>query len=120
MSSSETHRVDFMCVRKFSPWHELDPTTESDYYINAVIEVPVGNKRKFEVDTMEGFNSIRPDIIDGKIRMLEYSGDGDPDNIFQFNGMPHAYGMIPRTFEDPRHREMCKVAIIGKENKFKV
>lgn len=42
-----------------------------------------------------------------------YKGDGDPNNIHNFNGMPHAYGMIPRTFEDPTHKEVVPVAVIG-------
>jgi inorganic pyrophosphatase len=42
-----------------------------------------------------------------------YKGDGDPNNIHNFDGMPHAYGMIPRTFEDPTHKMVVPVAVIG-------
>jgi len=68
---------------------------------------------------MEDFNSIKPDMKDGKIRLLQYSGNGDPNNKFNFDGMPHAYGMIPRTFEDPDHKEICNVAVIGNSSQFK-
>lgn len=115
----EHQRVEFMSVQRYSPWHDIDSTTESEHYVNAVIEIPVGTKRKFEVATMEDFNSIKPDMKDGKIRLLQYSGDGDPNNRFRFNGMPHAYGMIPRTFEDPQHKEICTVAVIGQPNQTK-
>lgn len=97
-------RVEFVKVQKYSPWHDIDPDTDSASYVNAVIEICVGSKRKFEVATKEEFNSIKPDMQDGKIRMLEYKGDGDESNKFAFDGMPFAYGMIPRTFEDPSHK----------------
>jgi len=108
-------RVEFVKVQKYSPWHDIDPDTDSASYYNAVIEITVGSKRKFEVATKEDFNSIKPDMQDGKIRMLEYKGDGDESNKFSFNGMPFAYGMIPRTFEDPTHKQKCKVSVIGEE-----
>lgn len=98
-------RVEFVKVQKYSPWHDIDPDTDSASYVNAVIEIAVGSKRKFEVATKEEFNSIKPDMQDGKIRMLEYQGDGDESNKFSFSGMPFAYGMIPRTFEDPMHKD---------------
>lgn len=101
---------------KYSPWHDVDPSTENENYINCIIEIPVGSKRKFEVATQEDFNSIKPDMKDGKVRKLEYKGNGDPNNKFNFNGMPHAYGMIPRTFEDPTHKENVSVSIIGETN----
>jgi len=104
-------------MQKYSPWHDVDPSTESSNYINCVIEIPVGGKKKFEVATKEDFNSIKPDMKDGKVRTLEYRGDGDPNNRFNFNGMPHAYGMIPRTFEDPSHKETVPVSVIGESQK---
>jgi len=100
-------------MQKYSPWHDVDPSTDVPNFINCVIEIPSGGKKKFEVATKEDFNSIKPDMKDGKVRTLEYRGDGDPNNIFNFNGMPHAYGMIPRTFEDPGHKETVPISIIG-------
>ena len=47
------------------------------------------------------------------MRKLRYDGKGDPNNQFEFNGMPHAYGMIPRTFEDPLHKEVVTTTRIG-------
>lgn len=112
----EDQRVEFVRMQKYSPWHDVDPSCENDNYVNCVIEITVGSKRKFEVATKEDFNSIKPDMKDGKVRKLEYKGDGDANNKFNFNGMPHAYGMIPRTFEDPTHKEVVTVSVIG-ENK---
>jgi len=116
----EDQRVEFVKMQKYSPWHDVDPTCENENYINCVIEITVGSKRKFEVATKEDFNSIKPDMKDGKIRKLEYRGDGDPNNIFNFNGMPHAYGMIPRTFEDPTHKEVVAVSVIGESKSEKI
>jgi inorganic pyrophosphatase len=55
-------------MEKYSPWHDVDPTCENENYINCVIEIAVGSKRKFEVATNEDFNSIKPDMKDGKVR----------------------------------------------------
>ena len=106
-------RVEFLAVQKYSPWHDVDPSTDSPSYINCVIEIVAGTKTKYEVATKEDFNSIAPDVKDGKVRTLEYRGDGDPSKDFKFSGMPHAYGMIPRTFEDPSHKETVPVSVIG-------
>lgn len=65
-------RVEFVKMQKYSPWHDVDPSTESPSYINCVIEIPVGGKKKFEVATKEDFNSIKPDMKDGKVRTLMY------------------------------------------------
>ena len=39
-------RVEFVRMQKYSPWHDVDPSTESSSYINCVIEIPVGGKKK--------------------------------------------------------------------------
>ena len=70
-----------------------------------MIEIEAGTKIKYEVATKEKFNSIAPDVKDGKVRTLEYTGDGDVSNQFYFSGIPHAYGMVPKTYEDPSLRE---------------
>ena len=49
--------------------------------------------------------------------MLEYKGDGDSENLFKFSGMPHAYGMIPQTFEDPKHTDIVSITKIGESKK---
>ena len=42
-----------------------------------------------------------------------YDGKGDEEKEYKFKGMPHAYGMIPRTFEDPQDVEKVMVHVIG-------
>lgn len=94
--------MDFMRVQKYSPWHDVESLTDSEHYVNAIVEIPRGTQEKFEVSTKEDWNSIKQDLVeDGSLRKLRYDGKGDPKNPFDFNGMPFAYGMIPRTFEDP-------------------
>lgn len=106
-------RMEFVKYEKYSPWHDIESMTESEHYVNAVIEIPKGTLEKFEVSTKEEWNSIKPDLKDGQIRKLRYNGAGDELDIFQFDGMPHAYGMIPKTFEDPMHTEKVQVHVIG-------
>lgn len=65
------------------------------------------------MSTDEEWNSIKPDLKDGKVRKLLYNGNGDPNDAYEFDGMPHAYGMIPKTFEDPLHREQVVITRIG-------
>ena len=99
--------------RQISPWHDIEPFTDNEMMIEAVIEIPQDNDNKFEVATKEDWNMIKTDIKDGLLRKLAYKGDGNPDEKFEFKGMPFAYGMIPRTFEDPQHKEKVKVSVIG-------
>lgn len=106
-------RVQFVKMQKYSPWHDIEPLTAKKNFINCVVEIQAGEKIKYEVATKEDFNSIAPDVKDGKVRTLEYTGDGDADNLYKFSGMPHAYGMIPKTFEDPSHKETVPVAVVG-------
>ena len=63
--------------------------------------------------TDETWNMVKSDMKDGKLRKLAYKGDGNPDEKFEFKGMPYAYGIIPRTFENPTIKETYKVAVIG-------
>jgi len=65
--------------------------------------------------TDETWNMIKSDIKDGKLRKLAYKGDGNPDEKFEFSGMPYAYGMIPRTYENPTIKETYNVAVIGEK-----
>lgn len=106
-------RMEFVRLEKYSPWHDIESKTDSEHYVNAIIEIPQGCQDKFEISTSEEWNSIRPDLKDGKVRKLMYNGKGDPNNEFDFNGMPHAYGMIPKTFEDPLHKETVTIIRIG-------
>jgi len=32
-------RMEFMMVRKFSPWHDIDSKTDDENYVNAIIEI---------------------------------------------------------------------------------
>jgi inorganic pyrophosphatase len=65
--------------------HDIDPkVSDQNFMISCVIEIPAGTETKFEVDIEEKFNSIKPDMKNGKIRKLRYKGDGDPKNQFTF------------------------------------
>lgn len=57
--------MEFVKYEKYSPWHDIESLTESDDYVNAVIEIPQGTLEKFEVSTKEEWNSIKPDLKDG-------------------------------------------------------
>jgi len=57
--------MDFMRVQKYSPWHDIESKTESEHYVNAVIEIPKGTQEKFEVSTKEDWNSIKQDLVNG-------------------------------------------------------
>lgn len=114
----EKFRMGF--TRQISPWHDIEPFTEQDNYIEAVIEIPQNNDNKFECATDETWNMIKTDIKDGQLRKLAYKGDGNPDEDYNFQGMPFAYGMIPRTFEDPQHKEKVKITVIGESEETEV
>jgi len=100
-----------------SPWHDIETFTEDPVYINCVIEIKAGEKIKYEVATKQDYNPIVPDVKNGLVRTLEYKGDMDADNMFMFDGMPHAYGMIPKTFEDPTQKETVPISVIGESDK---
>jgi inorganic pyrophosphatase len=56
-------------------------------YLHAVVEIPAGTNRKYEIDKTTG--QIRPDIRDGRQRTID------------FLGYPVNYGFVPSTRMDP-------------------
>lgn len=62
------------------------PTFSPSGYLNAVVEIPAGTNRKYEIDRATG--TIRPDERDGHQRMIE------------FLPYPVNYGFIPSTVMD--------------------
>jgi len=89
---SEEYRMFFEEDGKtISPWHGIDTWADKDKNIvNAVIEISKNTRPKMEVATKEESNPIKQDMKKGKLR--DY-----PLDIF-WN-----YGMIPKTWENPKH-----------------
>ena len=87
---------DTATAKEISPWHQIplysdgrDCRHEIDAMVHFVCEIPRGTRKKFEVATDEVMNPIKQDTRNGALREYVY---GD---------MPHNYGMIPQTWEDP-------------------
>lgn len=59
------------------------PAFASEQFLNAVIEIPAGTNRKFEIDKQSGI--IRPDLREGKPRVID------------FLPYPVNYGFVPST-----------------------
>ncbi len=64
-----------------NPWHDIDPARISPESFLAVIEIPKGSKKKYELDKETGL--IKLDRI-----------------LFTSTHYPSNYGFIPRTFAD--------------------
>jgi len=77
-------------AKTISPWHDV-PLYNGDGTLNAIIEIPKESKAKMEVATDEPSTPIKQDINKGNLRDYPYN--------INWN-----YGMIPRTWEDPKHK----------------
>jgi inorganic pyrophosphatase len=77
-------------LNQISPWHDV-PLHNPDGSYNFVCEIPKWTRRKMEIATGEGFNPIKQDTKNGKLREYKW---GD----MMFN-----YGAMPQTWEDPAH-----------------
>ena len=77
-------------LSQISPWHDI-PLHNPDGSYNFVCEIPKWTRRKMEIATGEGFNPIKQDTKNGKLREYKW---GD----MMFN-----YGAMPQTWEDPKH-----------------
>ncbi len=62
------------------------PSFSASGHLNAVVEIPAGTNRKFEIDRNTGL--IRPDVREGRQRMVE------------FLPYPVNYGFVPSTVMD--------------------
>jgi len=86
---SVDHRVQFISHEgdKISPWHHV-PLVAAQTHFNFMVEIPKGNRMKYEVATKEPLNPLKFDVKDGKPRLYPF-----PSIV--------NYGMIPQTWEDP-------------------
>src|ERR1035437_4630136 len=66
-----------------NPWHDIDPSRITPENFIAIIEIPKGSKKKYELDKETGM--IRLDRI-----------------LFTATHYPMNYGFIPRTYADDR------------------
>jgi len=62
------------------------PAFTKNGHLNAVVEIPAGTNRKYEIDKQTG--AIRPDLRDGQQRMID------------FLPYPVNYGFVPSTHMD--------------------
>ena len=66
-------------------WHDIDPHAITPTHFTAVIEIPAGSKKKYELDKKTGL--LRLDRI-----------------LYTSTHYPANYGFIPRTYADARKR----------------
>lgn len=77
-----------------SPWHDI-PLYNEDGTVNFVCEIPKESSAKMEVATDEPKTPIKQDVKKGAIRFYPYN--------INWN-----YGLLPQTWEDPKHaNEEC-------------
>lgn len=87
-----------------SAWHDLPlrpiaaASSSSDPRLfAAVTEIPRGTRAKMELCKEEAHNPIKQDLFTKK--------PGQPLRFFKYGDMPFNYGFLPRTWEDPAHRD---------------
>jgi inorganic pyrophosphatase len=74
------------------PWHDIDPGTNIETYLNAVIEIPMDSKIKYELEKTTGF--LKVDRI-----------------LFSSVHYPANYGFIPQSYcED---KDPLDVLVLG-------
>ncbi|MFM8269112.1 MAG: inorganic diphosphatase [Pseudomonadota bacterium] len=74
------------------PWHDIDPGTEIESHLNAVIEIPMDSKIKYELDKTTGF--LKVDRI-----------------LFSSVHYPANYGFIPQSYCDDK--DPLDVLVLG-------
>ncbi len=65
----------------FNPWHQVKPQTDAHDVVKGIIEIPKGNRAKYELDKESGL--LRLDRV-----------------LYSSMYYPHNYGFIPQTFCD--------------------
>jgi inorganic pyrophosphatase len=65
----------------FNPWHQVSPHTDSPDVVKGIIEIPKGNRAKYELDKESGL--LRLDRV-----------------LFSSMYYPHNYGFIPQSYCD--------------------
>lgn len=101
--------------RTLSAWHDLPlhptPTAPSSSsnggggaaaaadprLFAAITEIPRGTRAKMELCKEEAHNPIKQDVFAKQ--------PGQPLRFFRYGDMPFNYGFLPRTWEDPAHRD---------------
>ena len=68
-------------IFNMNPWHTVNPLTDTQNVLNAVIEIPMGSKAKYELDKESGL--LRLDRV-----------------LFSSVHYPANYGFIPQTIAD--------------------
>ena len=67
----------------FNPWHQVAPQTDKSDVVKGIIEIPKGNRAKYELDKDSGL--LRLDRV-----------------LFSSMYYPHNYGFIPQSYCDDR------------------
>ena len=67
----------------FNPWHQVAPQTDKNDVVKGIIEIPKGNRAKYELDKDSGL--LRLDRV-----------------LFSSMYYPHNYGFIPQSYCDDR------------------
>ncbi|KPI86018.1 putative Inorganic pyrophosphatase [Leptomonas seymouri] len=101
---------DLASGRAISPWHDLPLRCVPDAHsapaaaaaadprlLAAVIEVPRGTRAKMELMKEAKYNPIVQDVYAKQ--------PGQPLRFFRYGDIPFNYGFLPRTWEDPSHRD---------------
>jgi inorganic pyrophosphatase len=70
-------------VNQFNPWHHVFPGDKTPDYVNGIIEIPKGNRAKYELDKESGM--LRLDRV-----------------LFSSVYYPANYGFIPQTYCDDK------------------
>lgn len=65
----------------FNPWHQVTPQTEQSDVVKGIIEIPKGNRAKYELDKESGL--LRLDRV-----------------LYSSMYYPHNYGFIPQSYCD--------------------
>ena len=74
-------------------WHDIDPSRVTPESFTAVIEIPAGSKKKYELDKQTGL--LRLDRI-----------------LYTSTHYPANYGFIPRTYAATAIRWMCSCCAV--------
>lgn len=67
----------------FNPWHQVTPQTNEPDIVKGIVEIPRGNRAKYELDKESGL--LRLDRV-----------------LYSSMYYPHNYGFIPQTFCDDK------------------
>ena len=67
----------------FNPWHQVTPQTDRADVVKGIIEIPKGNRAKYELDKDSGL--LKLDRV-----------------LFSSMYYPHNYGFIPQSYCDDR------------------